>query len=275
MRPPGATGSPRHLEGRARRLGADGHRGGGAQALTVALLAGTAEARAVARALAAEGARAVASLAGVTREPAPLAVPTRRGGFGGEAPFAGWLRETEATALLDATHPFAGVMPERAARVARALGLPHRRLLRPGWTARPGDLWTRIAREEEAAAVIPEGATVFLATGPGSVARFSNLRAHLICRRIDPPCEPFPLGGRWLVGRPPFTVEGETALLRGLAIDWLVSRDAGGEGSRPKLDAARALGLPVALIDRPPPPDCARVATPEEAVEWIRSLRSA
>lgn len=238
----------------------------------VALLAGTAEARALAGLLAAEGIAAMASLAGATRRPAPLAVPTRHGGFGGETAFAAWLRAEGFDAVLDATHPFAETMAHRAARVARALGLPHRRLLRPGWTPEPGDRWTRVAREEEAARHIPPGAAVFLATGAGTLCRFAALDARLICRRIDPPAEPFPLRGEWLVGRPPFEPDGEAALFRRLGVEWLVVKDSGGEASRPKLLAARALGLPVIMIDRPPQPGCERVSNPEEAMAWIRSL---
>ena len=47
------------------------------------LLAGTGEARRIARALADAGLDAVASLAGGTRMPAELGLPTRVGGFGG------------------------------------------------------------------------------------------------------------------------------------------------------------------------------------------------
>ncbi len=227
----------------------------------------------MAAALAAEGVDALASLAGATRAPEALAIPTRRGGFGGEGPFADWLRAERIGALLDATHPFADAMSRRAATVAAALGLPHRRLLRPGWRPGPGDRWTRIAREEDAARVIPAGATVLLATGRKTLSRFAGLDARLICRRIDPPCAPFPLPrGEWLVERPPFTVGGEVETFRRLGIDWLVVKDAGGQASRPKLDAARALGLPVAMIDRPPQPACERVESPGEAMAWIRSL---
>lgn len=238
----------------------------------IALLAGTAEARALAGLLTAEGVEAVASLAGATRRPEALGVPTRQGGFGGEAAYAAWLRAERFGAMLDATHPFAETMAHRAARVARSLDLPHRRLLRPGWTPGPGDRWIRVAREAEAARHIPAGATVFLATGAGTLARFAGLDARLICRRIDPPDEPFPFRGRWLVGRPPFEPEGEVALFRRLGIEWLVVKDSGGEASRPKLLAARALGLPVIMIDRPPQPGCERVTSPEEAMAWIRSL---
>lgn len=240
----------------------------------IALLAGTAEARALAAMFADEGVPAAASLAGETRAPAPLAVPTRSGGFGGEAAFADWLRGIGAAAVVDATHPFAAAMSTRAARVARAMGLPHLQVLRPGWREGPGDRWTRVARGEDAARAIPPGATVLLATGRRTLARFAALDARVLCRRIDPPEGPCPLPrGGWLVGRAPFTAAGEAALMERLGVDWVVTKDAGGEGAEPKLLAARALGLPVVMIDRPPQPPCARVATPEAAMGWVRALR--
>jgi precorrin-6A/cobalt-precorrin-6A reductase len=36
-----------------------------------------------------------------------------------------------------------------------------------------------------------------------------------------------------------------------------------------KLVAARELGLPVVLLDRPPAPDVSTVATVDEAVRWL------
>ena len=51
--------------------------------LKILLLAGTAEARGVAKGLVQAGHQVVASLAGVTAAPKSLVVPTRRGGFGG------------------------------------------------------------------------------------------------------------------------------------------------------------------------------------------------
>ena len=119
----------------------------------------------------------------------------------------------------------------------------------------------------------PPGATVFLATGRQTLERFANLDARLICRRIDALRGPFPLpNGEWMVGRPPFAVEDEVALFRRLGVDWLIVKNAGGEASRSKLDAARILRIPVGMLARPPQPDCARVETVEQAMAWIRSL---
>lgn len=242
--------------------------------MTLLLLAGTAEAQQIALVLAAEERSAIASLAGATRAPRAMVLPTRIGGFGGEAGFARYLEEAGITAVLDATHPFAAHISDRTARVCAATGVPYCQVLRPEWAPQAGDRWTMIAAEEEAAAHIPEGATVFLATGRQGLARFANLTGrYLICRVIDPPETAFPLeNGAFLVGRPPFPPEAERALFENLGVDWLVVKNAGGQASESKLEAARVLGLPVAMISRPPQPDAERVATVAAAMDWVRRL---
>lgn len=242
--------------------------------MTLLLLAGTAEARQIAERLAAEGHAAIASLAGATQRPRAMAVPTRVGGFGGDDGLTRYLHDVGITSVLDATHPFAARISERAARICAGLGLPHCQVLRPEWQPGPGDDWTRITCEQDAARHIPPGATVFLATGRQGLSGFANLaRRRLICRVVDPPAAPFPFEhGEFLVARPPFLPEAERALFERLKIDWLVVKNAGGAASRAKLDAARALGLPVAMIERPPPPDALRVTTVDAAVDWVRNL---
>ena len=238
----------------------------------VLILGGTAEARELAAALAARGHDVTVSLAGDTRTPASQAGRLRVGGFGGQAGLAQYLQAEGFDALIDATHPFAEAMPHTAQAACDALGLPRLRLLRDGWTPRAGDDWHRVARAEDCASVIPPGARVFLATGPKRLARFAGLAVGrcLTCRRIDPPDSPFPFAqGEWLVARPPFTVDEETATFRRHNIDWLVTRNAGGKAGRAKLDAARARGIAVAMIDRPVQPAGPCVATVAAAVAWL------
>ncbi len=239
------------------------------------LLAGSGEARALAEALAKmPGLQATASLAGATRQPADLALPTRTGGFGGREPFRAYLRDNRIGAVLDATHPFAARISARTAEVCAAEGIPYAQVLRPEWRPVPGDDWTCFDREEEVAGFVPEGATVFLGTGPQGLGRFANLTGRrVICRRIDPPRAPFPFpGGEFLVGRPPFSLADETRLFRRLGVDWLVVKNSGGDASRSKLDAARALGIRVALMRRPAQPDAPRFETVEAALDWVRGL---
>ena len=237
--------------------------------MTLLLLAGSGEARVIAQAL--QGRDVIASLAGVTRDPVPLAVPARHGGFGGEAGFRDFLARENIHAVLDATHPYAAQITARTAAVCADLGLPFCQVLRPPWVPKAGDLWTEIATEAEAAAHIPQGAVVFLGTGRQSLPGFANLAGRrVICRQIDPPDGPFPFaGGSYLVGRPPFSVADETALFQRLGVDWLVVKNAGGQASATKLIAARALGIPVLMLARPALGDWPKVDHVVAALDWV------
>jgi len=125
---------------------------------------------------------------------------------------------------------------------------------------------------KEVAAHISGKATVFLATGRKTLHAFENLSDHrLYCRQLTPPDGRFPFpNGEFLLGRAPFSVADETALFQKLGVDWLVVKNAGGQASRSKLEAARALGIKVAMIARPPQPECARVSSTDAALDWIR-----
>ncbi len=242
--------------------------------MTILLLSGTAEARALAKQLAAEDIAAIASLAGATRAPVIQPIPTRIGGFGGEAGFRAYLDAAKIAAVLDATHPFAARISHRTARICAQLGVPYCQVLRPAWHPAAQDQWIPIAREEDAAEHIGGQTHVFLATGRQTLDRFANLEGRqLYCRQIDPPDQPFPFAnGRYIVGRPPFTVEQEMDLFQSLKIDWLVVKNAGGETSFTKLVAARELGIPVLMIERPPQPDALCVSTVNAAMAWVRDL---
>lgn len=238
------------------------------------LLAGTGEAVQVAGALHSKGIPAIASYAGTKRGSRDLKIPTRYGGFGGEAGFTQFLINEGITAVLDATHPFAAQMSHRSANVCTHLGLPYRQLLRPAWRPEAGDNWVRLRSEAEAAEHIPAGSTVFLATGRRTLRHYANLsESELICRQIYPPDGPFPFpNGRFLVGTPPFSVEDEIKLFHKLGIDWLVVKNAGGAASASKLEAARLADIKVAMIERPVQPEGQKAATVEEAMAWVECL---
>ena len=245
--------------------------------MKVLLLAGTGDARRIAEGLQALEVEAIASLAGATRQPKKLACETRIGGFGGAQGFRSYLHDAGIQAVVDATHPYAVTMANRAAEICRAAQVPHLRVLRPAWQPVPGDLWTEVANEADVAAHVAEKANVFLATGRQTLAGFANLTGRrLYCRQIDPPEQPFPFAnGEFLIGRPPFSVEDEITLFRRLQIDVLVVKNSGGQASRTKLDAARHLGIRVLLIRRPNPPDCQIAETVSGALDWVRAQAAA
>lgn len=244
----------------------------------VLILGGTAEARALATALAAlPGVSPISSLAGRVADPALPAGQVRIGGFGGAAGLAGWLAAERIEALVDATHPFAATISWSAAQAAATAAIPILALRRPGWTQRPGDDWCRqpsLSAAAQALAGLAE--RVFLTIGRTELAPFAGLDEHwFLIRSIEAPQPPLPRRHEVLLARGPFTVPAEIALMREHRIGVLVTKDSGGPLTEAKLAAARELGVPVLLVDRPPAPDVPVVATAEQAVEWIAALGGA
>ena len=241
----------------------------------VLILGGTEEARALAAALAGGGiAEPVTALAGRTAEPAAVAGAVRVGGFGGPAGLAHHLGDAGYAALVDATHPFARQISAHAAEAARSAGVPRLALVRPAWEPREGDRWIEVADEAAAAAVLgglglPGDSAVFLALGRQRVAAFAEVPGlRFVLRTVDPIRPPWP-GCRTVVGRGPFDAPAERALLEAEGVAAMVCRNSGGGSGRAKLDAARALGLPVVMIRRPPPPEPPVVESVAEATVWL------
>lgn len=236
----------------------------------VLILGGTGEARALAAALVERKIDVVSSLAGVTAEPVLPPGAIRRGGFGGVEGLARYLAEADIGIVVDATHPFAAVISRHACEAAALHGIPYLRLERPAWRAGPGDRWQEVADAPAAAAALPSGATAFVTVGRKELSAFAardDLR--VIARAIEAPGFDLPRGWKLVLARPPFTLEAEMALMRDEGVSVLVTKNAGGEATRAKLDAARALGLPVIMVARPVKPAAETAATVKEMVERV------
>jgi precorrin-6A/cobalt-precorrin-6A reductase len=237
------------------------------------ILGGTAEAAELAARLASDDRlETVTSLAGLTRLPNVGGGHVRRGGFGGPDGLAAFLKDGGYDALVDATHPFAAQIAAHAAEAAEKAGAPRAKLLRPAFERTPEDRFIPVADINAAAAALPQSARVFLAAGRREVAPFAA-RKDLWClvRMIEPPAagDVMP-AGELILGRPPADPEAEIALLTKHAIGWIVSKDSGGTAGA-KIVAARSLGLPVVLVERPPSPAGPTVATVAAAIDWIET----
>lgn len=248
--------------------------------MRVLILGGTAEASALARALAGDARfEAVLSLAGRTRSPRLPPIPSRIGGFGGVAGLAAYLRAERITALIDATHPFAEQMSRHAAQAADLAKVPLLRLDRPPWHPEPGDMWIAVP-DMRAAAEALGGAPrrVFLTVGQKDLPAFRAAPWHrYLVRSVDPP-DPaaLPPGASVIAARGPFDEADETALLRDNGIDILVTKNSGGDATAAKLRAARALGVPVVMVQRPPVlAQIPSVADPQAALDWLAWLHGA
>ena len=245
------------------------------------ILGGTAEARALAAALAVPdaerpGLAVTTSLAGRTRAPPRPAGALRIGGFGGADGLARYLSEHAVDAVIDATHPFAARISANAAAACRRLGVPRAALARPAWAPMPGDRWLPAADMADAATrVAGLGARPLLAVGRQGLAAFAaRAGCRPVARVFERPDAP-PPGIDLTVSRGPFDEAAEAAFLRREGIDLVVSKNAGGRAGYGKIAAARALRLPVLMVARPPPPAAPRVADVAGAVAWLDPVMAA
>ncbi|RAJ46169.1 precorrin-6A/cobalt-precorrin-6A reductase [Kitasatospora sp. SolWspMP-SS2h] len=242
----------------------------------VLILGGTSEARRLADVLAADPAlRVTSSLAGRVARPRLPVGEVRIGGFGGPSGLAAWLRAHAVDALLDATHPFAERISRNAALAAAETGTPLLALRRPGWDPQDGDRWHPVPSLAAAAQALPAlGTRVFLTTGRQGIAAFAHLDGlTFLARSVEPPEPPMPAATDVLLERGPFTLDGERALLRAHRIEVLVTKDSGSAATAPKLTAARELGLPVVVVQRPAAPEGVRTAPDVAgAADWVRRL---
>lgn len=223
---------------------------------TILVLGGTAEAVKFARCLAGEF-DVIYSLAGRTKTPTLPDCALRVGGFGGMAGLVSYVRETEISAIVDATHPYAAQIAANARTAATLAGVPLFRFLRPAWDEPSDAPWLRAATASDATRILDgRFSRVFLSIGLGDIAAFAPLSGiWFLVRSIDPSKVPAALAHHHhLTSRGPFDMASETALLRDWHIDALVSKNSGGQATIAKLHAARALGIPVVMIDRPPVP---------------------
>jgi precorrin-6A/cobalt-precorrin-6A reductase len=245
-------------------------------ALKVLILGGTTEASALARKIAGDARLApVLSLAGRTTNPQPQPIPVRVGGFGGIEGLVHFLRDEAIDAVVDATHPYADQMSTHAVAASRQTGVPLASLVRPDWKREAGDRWQVVADTEAAAdALGAEPRRIFLSVGRQDLHVFARApQHHYLARLIErPDQEALPPDLRLLQARGPFDRADEERLLRQERIDVLVSKNAGGAATYAKIEAARALGLPVVMIARPHKPAGVILAEVEACIAWLHGL---
>jgi precorrin-6A/cobalt-precorrin-6A reductase len=244
--------------------------------LKVLILGGTTEASALARRIAGDTQLApLRSLAGRTTNPQPQPIPTRTGGFGGVEGLARFLRDESIDAVIDATHPYADQMSTHAVAASKETGVPLASLVRAEWKREAGDHWQVVANAEAAARALgTEPRRAFLSLGRQDLHLFAAApHHHYLARLIEWPDQAvLPPDLRLLQARGPFDRADEERLLREERIDVMVSKNAGGTATYAKIEAARALGLPVVMIARPHKPAGVVMADVDACVDWLHGL---
>jgi precorrin-6A/cobalt-precorrin-6A reductase len=238
----------------------------------ILLLGGTTEANLMAEAIAKAGLSGVYSYAGRTEVPMGQPIHMRVGGFGGVAGLQGYLTSERITHVIDATHPFAAQMSTNAVAACKAEGIPLIALERAPWTPGEGDRWSQVPDLSAAvAALAGPPRRVFLAIGRQHVDAFAAQPQHdYLLRQVDAPTGPLPVPqARVVVARGPFDLAADTALMREHGTEIVVAKNAGGKGAVAKIAAARALGLPVVMIDRPVVPQRPVARSVADVMAWL------
>jgi precorrin-6A/cobalt-precorrin-6A reductase len=215
----------------------------------------------------------ISSLAGRTRQPVLPTGQIRTGGFGGEQGLVDYLRSNQIDFLIDATHPFARQISENASGAALTYGLPFLVLDRSAWSATADDHWLEVADHQAAADLLPQlGQRIFLTIGRQELGFYAHLQdLWFLMRSIDPPDLPLIPPGELLLAKGPFDLAAERELLLKYQIQAIVSKNSGGEATYAKILAARELGLPVVMIQRPTIPTGERADTVDQAIKWLQS----
>jgi precorrin-6x reductase len=172
------------------------------------------------------------------------------------------MHQAGARAIVDATHPYAAEMSRQLLSLSTDLELPYFRFERPSALLETAGVIQCATMPDAARMAIERGRRIFLATGSKGLSTFVNTpgaseREWFV--RITPQGDMIDAAVRLCVPRAhvcamqgPFTREFNEALWKAWNIDLVITKDSGDAGGFPaKLDAARALGLPLLVVKRP------------------------
>ena len=235
----------------------------------VLILGGTRDARALANILVGLDFDVTTSFAGVTDNPVLPRGKIRLGGFGGVEGLSAYLTSEKFDHVVDATHPYATQISQHAFKACTLTGTPLLRIEREAWVAEPDDRWIFALDALVARDLLPIGARVMLTVGRKQVSTFFE-RKDLggVVRMIEAPDGQVPSLFALVLERPPYDLDGELALMRVHAIQYLLCKNSGGPRAA-KLDAARQLGVPVIMLARPATAHMASVASVNAAVALL------
>jgi precorrin-6A/cobalt-precorrin-6A reductase len=235
--------------------------------MKILILGGTGEARELAGRLVEQGHEVVTSLAGRTSAPQLPAGELRVGKFGGVPGLLGYLKARRFDRLVDATHPYAGLISQNAVAAAAQAGIAMVRYVRPAWVEPQGANWTHVPDIAFAAAALPSGASVLVTTGhEGLDDMLVRDDCDLVVRLLEAPDQSLPRHATLVLGHPPYRLADEIKLMQREETTHLVTKNSGGAQTSAKLAAAAQLGVSVVMIDRPVLPRAVETGSLEETL---------
>lgn len=231
---------------------------------TIWVFSGAGDGNALAEELSGKGYRLIVSTASdygaeLAAEALPGAVV--RAGKNGIDARRSELQESQASAIVDATHPFATEISAQLTRLARELNIPYIRYER---SCAPLAGFAHQVRDIPAAArqAIELGKRIFLATGIEDLETFlaqPSARNRRWFLRITPDTDSLERALKLGIPRSnicamqgPFSTEINVALWSSWNVDCVVTKESGEAGGfQSKVEAARTLGIALIVVERP------------------------
>ena len=212
------------------------------------------------------------SLAGRTKPNREFVSTVRVGGFGGVKGLAEFINSENIKFLIDATHPFAKNISANAYDACLSTDTARLTLRRPPWNLPSGAKFVEVNDITHAAQLLPDFAKrVLVTTGQKNLNEFHKLTdIHFFIRLMEKADEKFITeNNTFIIGRPPFSLEEELALMEKYAIDTLLTKQSGGTMTQTKIIAAIRKRIPIVLIRRPLPEPGEHVVNVEDALKWL------
>lgn len=172
----------------------------------------------------------------------------------------GFMQDTRAELVYDATHPYAVEVSENIRRACDSCGIPYKRIERQTPVETHDDYSvTHVKSLHEAVQILElSDGNIFLTTGSKELKDFISLRDRLYVRVLPSAeaigiCDDCGIEKSHIIAEQgPFTYDENLAVIRRYGIGVLVTKNSGRNGGYDeKLRAAEAAGIPVITIDRP------------------------
>ncbi|WP_422382135.1 precorrin-6A reductase [Marinicellulosiphila megalodicopiae] len=219
----------------------------------ILILGGTSDARRLATSLINSQIAVIYSIAGLVRTP-DLACQIHIGGFSQYGGMQHYLKDQDIQCVLDATHPFAVNISNKAQQACSLCQTQYIRFERPQWNQYPNDKWTSIIQWSEVFGALKHQKNVFLTAGqtPHDIlVKLSKQTKNLFLRTAVQPKEALPNNVNWIKAIGPFDQVSEQQWLKDNQIDLIISKNSGGQATYGKIAAARELGIDVIMFQRP------------------------
>jgi precorrin-6A/cobalt-precorrin-6A reductase len=225
--------------------------------MTLLILGGTADGRRLAETLHEQSIPIIYSVAGLVRVP-DVSCQIVSGGFSQFGGLSRYIKQQQVMAILDATHPYAAVMSDKAMTAAIESDIPYWRFNRPQWIQGDKENWQVFDSRSEMFEALTGKNSVFITAGQLSQDEIDLLATNqgqrqLLRTAVAPKCL-LPSSMLWIKAIGPFSYDDELRLMKKYTIDTLVSKNSGGSSTVQKLNVARDLGTNVYMLNRPVSP---------------------